>query len=177
MADINELIAQRPISEWQQVLERVENKDHPTRLELAALVERYGVSDDAREYVAARIRDDLHLGDGGRPRDPKARWARALGLMYDVQRLQAAFRLQGLTRPKGRALELVAKEEGIVPDTLDRIMKRGLRDAPHWMRGMLPSSITETEQMVREMVEDGTVRLDPELGLVWLKEEAEPELE
>lgn len=55
-------------------------------------------------------------------------------------------------------------------------MKRNLRDAPPWVT-IWPLSIAEVEPVVREMVEEGTVRLDPELGFVWLKDEDDPEPE
>ena len=59
---------------WSVLIRRIKaikERGHPTGPELAVLVEealkRQGVPDMVWQYVGARIRDEVHRGDGGRP--------------------------------------------------------------------------------------------------------------
>lgn len=71
---------------WDRLLYRVAEKDHPTADELAAAVEHYGVPTEAAcKYVARRLRDEVHLGDGGAP---PANARELLWKFVDTQRLQ-----------------------------------------------------------------------------------------
>ena len=166
---------------WSELLRRIKaikERGHPTGPELAVLVEealkRQGVPDMVWQYVGKRIRDEVHRGDGGRPPDPRKRWAEALNLKIEAGLLAASFTAQGTKDARGRALQIVAKgnedRTPIAIDTLRRKIRRNLSDLPPALAFQYRDSI-DFEQAVREMQEEGLIRLDPEHGLVWLKEE------
>ena len=142
--------------EMGQTLKQVDDGQHPTDSELADMVRQFGVPDTARLYVAGRI-DGTCGRKRGRPKEPeRKRRNRAAGLMFDVQFLQAAFRIQRLSKPKERAIEIIAKLAGISTSRLKDILKRDLRDAPHLRPP--PNRMEMMEAWVRERVEAGALR-------------------
>ncbi len=166
---------------WSELLRKInaiKERGHPTGPELAVLVEgalqRQGVPDMAWQYVGERIRDEVHRGDGGRPPDPMKRWAGALNLEIEAGRLAASFKAQGTKDARGRALRIVARGNGdrrpITVDTLRRKIRKNLSDLPPALAFQYRDSI-DFEQTVREMQEEGLIRLDPDHGFVWLKED------
>ncbi len=58
----------------------------------------------------------------------------------------------------------------ITVDTLRRKIRKNLSDLPPALAFQYRDSI-DFEQMVREMQEEGLIRLDPDHGFVWLKED------
>ena len=168
---------------WSELLRRInatKERGHPTGPELAALVEealeRQGVPDMAWKYVGERIRDEVHRGDGGRPPNPMKRWAEALNLEIEAGLLAASFTAQGRKDARGRALGIVARgnedRTPITADTLRRKIRRNLSDLPPALEFQYRDSI-DFKQMVREMQEEGLIRLDPDHGFVWLNKEDE----
>ncbi len=92
----------------------------------------------------------------------------------DVGLLTASFAAQGRKDARGRALRIVARgnedRTPITADTLRRKIRKNLRDLPPTLAFQRMDSI-DFEQAVREMQAEGLIRLDPDHGLVWLKEE------
>ena len=155
--------AHRP---WQHLLWRIEQRDHPTPAELAEIVsralEKHGAPEEARDYLARRIRNEVPLGDGGRPGlDEVGRLAQAVNLETWVQLLQAAFRIQGVSRPapRERALAIVADRCGWTQSTVETYLKRDRK-----LRRK--RSIAEVELDVRAWLATGEVRLDPTEGII-----------
>ena len=166
---------------WSELLRRInaiKERGHPTGPELAALVEealeRQGVPDMVWQYVGERIRDEVHRGDGGRPPNPMKRWAEALNLEIEAGLLAASFTAQGRKDARGRALRIVARgnedRTPITADTLRRKIRKNLSDLPPAFTFQYRDSI-DFEQMVREMQEEGLIRLDTDHGFVWLKKD------
>ena len=161
---------------WHELLFSIGVGDHPTRNELAARVERAladgGAPETVWKYVGRRIRDEEHLGPGGRPTtNPDERWAKRLNLHHDVMLRVAAFRRLKDKAPKTRALSIVANWAGengksITVHSLRRKL-RSLREAPTYIRDFMRSK-DEVQERLEEMLADGTAELDPDEGLVWL---------
>ena len=148
---------------WGELLARihaVKERGHPTRPEVAGLVEkalkRQGVPDKAWRYVGERIRDEVPGGDGGRPADRMTQWAEGLTLEIDVGLLEAAFNIQGSKSPRPRALAIVARgtedREQTTVDTLQRKITRKLRDLPAALEFQYRTSV-DFDKIVQEMRE------------------------
>lgn len=94
---------------WDRILDRIDQGNHPPADELAHLVEHFGVPLRGQAYVAERLRNKVHLGDGGRPAD------NALTLLekyIELQRLQAAVsrrqqRYESVRLDKPRSLDVL----------------------------------------------------------------------
>ena len=71
---------------------------------------------------------------------------------------QAAFRLEGSSSPRDRAIEVVAKQQF---------------EGPQWLRdrikGVDATPIGDAEKVVEELVRRGLARCDAQAGLVWLE--------
>ncbi len=119
---------------WVAVLTRSRLGEHPTRAELAALVREHGVPPDAREYVAARLEGDLHLGklhDGGRPRrswrEQHLEWLWRGVLIENVDRRMARYSAVRLRRPRGKSVRVHGRSHEILP-------KATAGRSPAWVR-------------------------------------------
>ena len=161
---------------WTPLLHRIgaiKERGHLTRPELATLAEEamkeQGAPARVWRYVGKRIRDEVHGGDGGRPADPYKRWAAALNLEIELRPLEAAFKIQGKKGVRERALRIVARGQGITTDTLRRKLRKNLRDLPRALQVPRKDGI-DFESVVRELLDEDIVRLDPDLGLVWLNQ-------
>lgn len=165
-----------PILIWGQLLHRIrplsiDDHGHPTSAELSALLKdamkEAGAPSEVVSYVGARLRNEIHLGDGGRPADPLERWASALDLKMQVGMCAAALRRQGVRGPKERALEFVSKDGSALNTLRKRISRRNLRDLP---RGLEHLDVDDErcEKAIEELLEEEAIKLDPVAGFIWL---------
>lgn len=163
-------LARMPEWAWRELLDRVARGDHPQRPELAELVAKHGTpTPEAREYVAACLRDDTRLRYGRPTVAPRLRAWQTVYLAVEVERLRAAFALQGVNSPKRKALAIVARTAGkagrpIAAETLKGYISDDLRDFPHLRRGVADFKATAKAAVKRE-VDEGLATLDPKLGL------------
>ena len=174
---------------WADLWVRVVGDSYePSNDELAAAVrECSDIPAELAELVAGRL-------DGSKPRSahrPRSleresqRWWDARLRWLDMRWIQAAFRLQSRdvrvqagarlgaasVGPMDVALAVVAKKNGIAPETL----RRALRDAPP--RAIpdvdLKAFTNALEGRISAAIEQGRAELDPEVGLVWLQSDEE----
>lgn len=108
----------------------------PTREEVVDAIRRHGVPPDMGPQVADWLTEKSSRR--GRPRltsnERAGRWMRDYHLALLVRVLQAHYRLQGLSRPRVRALEVVAARKGMDPDTLRKTLMTLKRVGPEFYR-------------------------------------------
>ena len=158
------------VDSWEQALAKGR---HPTKTELAKLVEDYGTPTlQARKYVAARLRGE-NSATGTTPMadaDHMEKLRRAHRLHEAVELRYAAFRLQKVPQPKDRAREEVARMLDLDMDPGD-FNRRHIRDpltkgSGGWrLDGPL---ITEDEALrrIQDNLDAGEIKLDPRKGWV-----------
>jgi len=147
---------------WDRVMARVRSGDHPTGVELAEIIGRYGVpgsevvhgmggGTSEQHYVARRLRDEIHLGDGGRPTSEGDTISRALDAVLVVNQVEDETTWLFATDPsnatKDRAWEMVARRRGgISGPSLKRKVQRDLKNTPPDIR----DSYLESVRLARE---------------------------
>ncbi len=123
--------------------------------------------DEVREYLVERIRNpDEHRIEEGRTALPETvRERRAEELHWLVRLFQAAFRMQGVSNPRGLAMERVGEVVELTASSVNAFLKRDRADGPRrdWRQ-----ELAEAEDWIHGAVRDGYVELRPKEGLVWL---------
>jgi hypothetical protein len=148
---------------WYGVFHRWKHDgEYPSGQEIAdALRAEPKVPDSLVEYVAGRLDGSVRapVGNPGlTAADRLERWAELNQLAVDFRMVHAAFRLQGVQGPRDRALKVVAKQRHIAPSTLETRLRKEVGPL------LKASTLQESEAQMRKLVDEGIIRLDPELG-------------
>jgi len=146
---------------WDRISNRLSRWGiHPSGMDLAnALRECPKIPPDMVEYVAGRLEGSVKVPRGSTPKSEVERWTRPLIVTMRVRYRQAVYRrikFSGKPRPanlphllkipsgwkvkapRDRAIERVARREGLSPAHVRDIVK-SISTAPGWVQGRLPT--------------------------------------
>ena len=159
-----------PPSPWETIRERIADGGIPSSIEdLLTAREMEPVPSDLQDYFYARLSEHIRPGRPLKTREQVAeRDEETVDLDLHVRLCQAAYKLQGLSGPRDRAIREVARANGIKSETLRDRLKKGLRDKPKALLQRV--TLADANRLMRDMVDDERVRLDPEVGYVRLPE-------
>ena len=126
---------------WWVLEDRILEKpvDHPSPRELAGLVERAlragGAPEKVWIYIGRRLRDEIHLGDGGRPKDTLSeQWRKEYRRQIhcrDIEQRRRRYALVRLTKPRSKKV----RSRHAPPRLAQTIVLRGSpTEFGHWAR-------------------------------------------
>lgn len=152
---------------WPAILWRVRKGEFPSDAELAAALRAdatgKALADDVRAYLAGRLEGTIKR-PRGRPRllqDFKG-WIDHINIATEVHILHAAYKLDGATRPRERAIEDASRAFHKSTETIRAKIKQ-LKKAPPMIRRAAYSAEDFVESLVRLRTKEGG-------GQTWLKE-------
>lgn len=151
---------------WETVRARLEQDVYVSEQQIRDILSvDEAVPPDLADYVQERLGE---FPRRGRPRhtteEAAERLAESVELGFEVSLRQAGYRRQGMSAPRERALESVAREQAMSPETLRDRLGQALRRHRKVRRFLVPAD--EADALLREMLAAGLVHMDREKGCV-----------
>lgn len=139
MTGVGRVPDQKDMRHWFVLQDRIERGDHPSPRELASLVEKAlkarTVPDAVWKYVGQRLRDEIHLGDGGRSKmgpaeSRRKRYQRRL-LCRMIERRRDRYAQIRLSKPRSKKV----RPRQVPPDHPLTVVLRGSpTEFGHWRK-------------------------------------------